>query len=59
VVDGTVVVFRDVPAEVCRSCHEPYLAGSVVDHLTDHLARLNALRAEVSVVAYSAVLEAA
>jgi len=59
VVGDAVVVIRDVPAEVCRSCREPYLAGSVVDRVTAHLARLSALRAEVSVVTYSAVLEAA
>ena len=59
VVDDAVVVFRDVPAEVCRSCHEPYLAGPVVDLVTDHLARLSALHTEVSVVTYSSVLAAA
>ena len=59
VLGDAVVVFRDVPAEVCRSCHEPYLSGPVVDRVTAHLARLSALHTEVSVVAYSAVYEAA
>jgi YgiT-type zinc finger domain-containing protein len=59
VVGDTVVVVRDVPAEVCRSCREPYLTGHVVDRVTGHLARLSALGAELSVVTYSALPEAA
>jgi YgiT-type zinc finger domain-containing protein len=59
VVGDAVVVFRDVPAEVCRSCREPYLSGPVVDRVTAHLSRLSDLHTEVSVVAYTAVLAAA
>lgn len=59
VVGKSVVVFRNVPADVCRSCHEPYLAGPVVDHVTEYLTRLSALHAEVSVVTYSSLPAAA
>ncbi len=33
--DDTVVVFKNVPAFVCRQCGEAYLDGKVVDRLQD------------------------
>lgn len=49
----TVVVIKDVPAEVCKSCHEAYTTGRVTDRLMEMLNQLRALRAEVSIVAYT------
>ena len=51
--DGTVIVVKDVPAESCRSCHEPYVSGKVTDNLTELLTRLKALQTEVSIVSYT------
>ena len=50
---GTVIVVKDVPAESCRSCLEPYVSGKVTDKLTGILTRLKALRTEVSIVSYT------
>jgi YgiT-type zinc finger domain-containing protein len=52
VLGETVAVVRDVPAEVCASCHESYTTGEVTDRLTDLLRQLRSLQAEVSVVSY-------
>lgn len=53
VFEGTVIVVKDVPAETCRSCHEPYVSGKVTDELTNLLTRLKALQTEVSIVSYA------
>jgi YgiT-type zinc finger domain-containing protein len=31
--DGTVVVVKNVPAEICGDCREPFTSGKVTDHL--------------------------
>ncbi|MBM4431693.1 MAG: type II toxin-antitoxin system MqsA family antitoxin [Chloroflexi bacterium] len=49
----TVVLIKDVPAEICGSCHEPYMAGRVTDKITNLLNRLRAFRAEVSIISFS------
>ena len=49
----TVVLIKGVPAEVCSSCHESYVAGKVTDNLEDLLNRLRSSRAEVSIISYS------
>lgn len=49
----TVVLIKDVPAEICRSCHEPYVTGRVTDRITYLLNRLRTFRAEVSIISYS------
>jgi len=59
VLENTVVVVKDVPAEVCASCHETYTTGQVTDRLTDLLKQLRSLQAEVSVVSYSTLAVAA
>jgi YgiT-type zinc finger domain-containing protein len=48
----TIVVIKDVPAEVCSSCHEPFAAGKVTDRLTELLNQLRAFRTEVSIISY-------
>ncbi len=53
VLNGAVVVVKDVPAEVCQSCHEPYMASEVVYRLDELVAQLRSAGAEVSIVTYS------
>jgi len=57
VLPGTVVVIKDVPAEICRSCHEPFMTGAVTDRITGLLQRLRDLGTEVSIVSYSELAE--
>ncbi len=54
----TVVVIKDVPAEICSDCHEPFTAGHATDRVTALLRQLQALRSEVSVVAYAETVAA-
>ena len=49
---NTVIVVKDVPAEICSNCHEPYMTGKVTDRITVLLNRLRSLPAEVSIVSY-------
>lgn len=49
----TVVVVKNVPAEICWDCHEPYTDSKVTDQVLSMLRQLQGLRSEVSVVAYS------
>jgi YgiT-type zinc finger domain-containing protein len=51
-VRGTVIVIKDVPARICEECDEPFLAGPATDTVTDLLAELRSLRAEVSVIVF-------
>jgi len=53
VLPDTVVLIKDVPAEICHSCHEPYMVGKMTDKITNLLNQLRAFRAEVSIVSYS------
>lgn len=50
---GTVVVVKNVPAEICGDCHEPFTAGKTTDQVMQMLRQLQGLRSEVSVVSYS------
>jgi YgiT-type zinc finger domain-containing protein len=59
VLDKTVVVVKEVPAEVCGSCHEPFMTGEVTDRLTQLLKELRHLQAEVSVVLFPGIPVAA
>jgi YgiT-type zinc finger domain-containing protein len=59
VLENAVVVVRDVPAEVCRNCREPYMTGAVTDRITQLLRQLHTLQTEVTVVSYAALREAA
>ena len=47
------ILVKDVPAEICQSCHEPYMIGAVVDRVTKLLGQFRKLRAEVGVVSYT------
>lgn len=53
ILGNTVIVVKDVPAEICSNCHEPYMTGEVTDGITLLLNRLRSLPAEVSIVSYS------
>jgi YgiT-type zinc finger domain-containing protein len=58
VLGKVVVVVKDVPAEVCRTCGEPYIAGAVTDRLLNLLERFAQLPIEVSVTSYSELMAA-
>lgn len=47
-----VIVVKNVPAEICQSCHEPFMQGKVTDNLGDLLKPLRSLRAEILVISY-------
>jgi YgiT-type zinc finger domain-containing protein len=49
----TVILIKDVPAEICSSCHEPYMTGEVTDHILERLRVFRALSAEVLLLSYS------
>jgi YgiT-type zinc finger domain-containing protein len=54
-----VAVIKDVPAEVCDTCAEPFLQGEAVDAVTALLAQARAMGAEVTVLTYAAPAVAA
>jgi YgiT-type zinc finger domain-containing protein len=47
-----VVLVKDVPADVCASCHEPYMSGKVTDRVTELLRPLKDLKAEILILSY-------
>lgn len=47
-------VIRNVPAEICRECGEPYMKSSVVSRIEAVLDRLEQLESEISVIRYKA-----
>ena len=53
-----VVVIKNVPAEVCDTCHEPFVAGRITDRVMALLRQFKSLRSEVSVVTYSEAVAA-
>ena len=53
VLPESAILVKDVPAEICQSCHEPYMIGVVVDRVARLLGQLRRVRAEVSVVSYA------
>ncbi len=59
VLEHTVAIVKDVPAEVCASCHESYMTGEATDRLTELLKQLRSLQTEVSVISYSSLPVAA
>ncbi len=50
---NAVILVKDVPAEICSSCHEPFTMGKVTDRLVDLLEPLRSLQAEVLILSYS------
>ena len=49
----TVVLIKDVPAEICSDCHEPYMVGIVTDRVTELLGSVRNLQAEVLILSSS------
>jgi YgiT-type zinc finger domain-containing protein len=49
---GTLSVIRNVPAEVCMECDEPFLAGDATDTVAHLLSELQSLNTEVSVISF-------
>ena len=47
-------VIRNVPAEICCECGEPYMKSIVVGRIEAILDRLDELESEVSVIRYVA-----
>ena len=47
---NTVVLVKNVPAEICGSCREPFTVGAVTDRIIQLLQRVKDLRTEVSIV---------
>jgi YgiT-type zinc finger domain-containing protein len=50
---GTVVVIKNVPAEICGDCNEAFTTGAVTDQVTHILRQLKELDSEVSIVSYA------
>lgn len=48
-----VVLVKDVPAEICDSCHEPFAIGGVTDRLVALVSQLRRARAELSIASFS------
>lgn len=48
-----VIIVKDVPAEICLDCHEPFVRGHATDQVLALLKHLKSLKSEVSVVTYS------
>ncbi|GAB4302947.1 MAG: hypothetical protein Kow0096_24770 [Thiohalomonadaceae bacterium] len=51
---GSVVIFKEVPAEVCENCGEYYLTGEVTDRLMSRAEEAIRQGAEVEIVRYAA-----
>ena len=49
---NAVVLIKDVPAEICANCHEPFTSGSATDGVIGLLSPLRDLRAELLVLSY-------
>ncbi|HLA27743.1 MAG TPA: type II toxin-antitoxin system MqsA family antitoxin [Syntrophales bacterium] len=49
-----VIVVKNVPAEICSNCGEPYMKSQVVSAIEELLDRLDDLQSEVSIVYYKA-----
>jgi YgiT-type zinc finger domain-containing protein len=59
VLDRHVVVIKDVPAEVCDTCAEPFMHAAVTDVVSAMLARARDMGAEVTVLNYTPTTGAA
>ncbi|MFC1707975.1 type II toxin-antitoxin system MqsA family antitoxin [Planctomycetota bacterium] len=54
VLGESVLVIRDVPAEGCQQCGEPFLTSAVSERVQELAVHFQKLRTEVSVVRYVA-----
>lgn len=53
-VNEKIIVIKDVPAEICSECDEPYMKSSVVDGIETLLDKLKDLQTEMSIVHFKA-----
>ncbi len=51
---GSVVIFKEVPADVCENCGEYYLSDEVTDRLMARAEEALRQGAEVEIVRYAA-----
>ncbi len=59
VMDGSVAVVKNVPAEVCAQCGEAIMSSPVAQNVEMLLKQIYKLKSEVSVLNYSEPLPAA
>jgi len=59
VLGKNVAVIKDVPAEVCESCGEPFLHAEATDSVSELLAKARSSGAEVTVMSYGSASSAA
>jgi len=59
VIGRHVVVIKDVPAEICDTCGEPFLHAVATDVVSNMLARARDMGAEVTILTYASAAEAA
>ena len=52
--EGTTVVFRDVPADVCENCGEEYISESITEELLERAEAAVNVGVEVDVRHYVA-----
>lgn len=52
--DETVVLFRDVPADICQNCGEYYLSSNVTEQLLQKAEEAVANGAELEIRRYAA-----
>ena len=52
--DNTVVVIRDVPAEICEDCGEYYLGGTIAHRVYADAEKAAARRVEVEIRRFAA-----
>jgi len=50
--DRRIVVIKDVPAEVCADCGEPYMKSGVTGRVEALLDKLDELDSEMSIIHY-------
>jgi len=46
------VLVNDVPAEICSSCHEPFMSGKVTDQVNNLLQHVRDSKAQVFITSY-------
>jgi YgiT-type zinc finger domain-containing protein len=51
--DQSVVIIKNVPAEICGDCREAFTSGKVTDQIVSRVRQLRTLHSEVSVISYS------
>ncbi len=48
----SIVVVKQVPAQICVECREPFLAGRETDVITELLTQVKELSSEVTVLTF-------